>query len=90
MQPGRRIHIALHGCEQSRETIGDTFIRELGFAAIADKNRLIVLFPQTRREHGQPAWLLGLVGHTGLDDLGKDAPQIRAIWAMAVHLASRR
>ena len=47
-QPGCRVHIALHGCEQSREKIGDTFIKESGFAEVADKNRLIVLFPQIK------------------------------------------
>jgi hypothetical protein len=89
-EPGCRIHIALHGCEQSRETIGDTFIRESGFAAIADKNRLIVLFPQTEESTVNPHGCWDWWGYTGLDYLGKDAPQIRAIWAMAVHLASRR
>ena len=61
-QPGCRVHIALHGCEQSREAVGDTFVKESGFAEIADTNRLIVLFPQVEGEHDQPARLLGLVG----------------------------
>jgi hypothetical protein len=30
--PGCRLHIALHDCEQARETVGDTFIKESGFA----------------------------------------------------------
>ena len=65
-QRGCRIHIALHGCEQSRETIGDTFIRESGFAAIADKLAAIgpladngviwVLTPKTGRSgHVEPS-----------------------------------
>ena len=29
-QPGCRLHIALHGCEQSRESVGDAFIKEAG------------------------------------------------------------
>ena len=28
-------------------------------------------------------------GYTGLDYLGKDAPQIAAIWAMVEHLATQ-
>lgn len=87
-QRGCRIHIALHGCEQSRETIGDTFIRESGFAAIADKNRLIVLFPQTEESTVNPHGCWDWWGYTGLDYLGKDAPQIKAIWAMVEHLAT--
>ena len=27
-QPGCRVHIALHGCEQSREAMGDTFVKD--------------------------------------------------------------
>ncbi len=87
-EPGCRIHIALHGCDQSRETIGDTFIRQSGFAAVADKNRLIVLFPQTEESTVNPHGCWDWWGYTGLDYLGKDAPQIKAIWSMAEHLAS--
>jgi poly(3-hydroxybutyrate) depolymerase len=87
-RPGCRIHIALHGCDQSREEIGDTFIKDSGFAEIADQNRLIVLFPQVKastvNRHGCWDWW----GYTGLDYLGKDAPQIKAIWAMAEKLAA--
>ena len=39
-QTGCRIHIALHGCQQSREAIGDAFIKESGYNEIADTNRL--------------------------------------------------
>ena len=40
--PGCRVHIAFHGCAQNRETVGDAFISELGFARWADTNRLII------------------------------------------------
>jgi hypothetical protein len=39
--PGCRLHIALHGCDQARETVGDAFIKESGFARYADTNRLV-------------------------------------------------
>jgi poly(3-hydroxybutyrate) depolymerase len=87
-QAGCRIHIALHGCEQSRETIGDTFIKESGFAEIADQNRLIILFPQARASTINPKGCWDWWGYTGLGYLGKDAPQIKAIWAMVEWLAS--
>ena len=60
--PGCRLHITLHGCDQARETVGDAFIKESGFARYADTNRLVVLFPQIAGECDEPAWLLGLVG----------------------------
>ena len=47
-RPGCRVHIALHGCEQSREAVGDDFIKESGYAEIADANRLVILFPQAK------------------------------------------
>jgi poly(3-hydroxybutyrate) depolymerase len=87
-QPGCRVHIALHGCEQSREAVGDAFIKESGYAEIADTNRLIILFPQGKaitgiNPHGCWDWW----GYTGLDYLGKDGPQIKAIWDMVQQLA---
>ena len=86
-QPGCRLHIVLHGCDQARETVGDVFIKESGFAEYADTNRLVILYPQiagsTVNPHGCWDWW----GYTDIDYLDKDAPQIRAIWDMAGRLA---
>ena len=89
-QPGCRVHIALHGCEQSRENeaVGDTFIEDSGFAQIADGNRLIVLFPQAKASTVNPHGCWDWWGYTGLDYLGKDAPQIESTWAMVEQLAA--
>lgn len=85
--PGCRLHIALHGCDQARETVGDAFIKESGFARYADTNRLVILFPQiagsTVNPHGCWDWW----GYSDIDYLSKDAPQIQAIWDMAGRLA---
>ena len=89
-KPGCRVHIALHGCEQSRETVGDDFIKESGYAEIADTNRLVILFPQAKAITGiNPQGCWDWWGYTGLDYLGKDAPQIAAIWAMVEQLAKK-
>ena len=85
-QPGCRVHIALHGCEQSREAIGDTFVKHSGFAEIADTNRIVVLFPQVKASTINPKGCWDWWGYTGLDYLGKDAPQLKAIWAMVEQL----
>jgi len=84
---GCRIHIALHGCEQSREVVGDVFSKETGFAEAADANRIIVLFPQAKASAVNLKGCWDWWGYTSLDYLGKDAPQIAAIWAMAERLA---
>jgi poly(3-hydroxybutyrate) depolymerase len=87
-QTGCRVHVALHGCEQSREKVGDTFVKDSGFARVADANRLIVLFPQVSASSVNPQGCWDWWGYTGLDFLGKDAPQIAAIWAMVERLSS--
>lgn len=87
--PGCRVHVALHGCNQSRETVGDSFIRETGYPEIADSNRLVILFPQISANTYNPEGCWDWWGYTGLDYLGKDAPQIAALWAMVQRLAEQ-
>jgi hypothetical protein len=41
-----RVHVALHGCRQSRGDIGEDFVRHAGYNEWADANRIIVLYPQ--------------------------------------------
>jgi poly(3-hydroxybutyrate) depolymerase len=88
-EAGCRVHVALHGCQQSRETVGDAFVEGAGFAEIADANRLVILFPQVAASAYNPEGCWDWWGYTGLDYLGKDAPQIKAIWAMVEHLAKQ-
>jgi poly(3-hydroxybutyrate) depolymerase len=40
------VHIAFHGCLQSAATVGAAFYEGAGYNAVADRNRLIVLYPQ--------------------------------------------
>ncbi|HEX2446677.1 MAG TPA: poly(3-hydroxybutyrate) depolymerase [Methyloceanibacter sp.] len=87
-QPGCRVHIALHGCDQSREAVGDTFVKDSGFAEVADTNRMVILFPQVKSSTVNPHGCWDWWGYTGLDYLGADAPQIKAIWAMVEQLTT--
>jgi poly(3-hydroxybutyrate) depolymerase len=43
-----KLHVALHGCVQNYDTIGDKFIKNTGYTRWADTNSIIVLFPQTK------------------------------------------
>jgi hypothetical protein len=43
---GCRVHVIFHGCNQHRDKVGDAFVRDAGFPAWADSNRLVLLFPQ--------------------------------------------
>ncbi|MEM7397861.1 MAG: PHB depolymerase family esterase [Pseudomonadota bacterium] len=85
--PGCRVHVALHGCQQSRARVGGTFIEETGYAELADTNRLIILFPQIASSAVNPQGCWDWWGYSGLDYLGKDAPQINALWKMVERLA---
>jgi hypothetical protein len=87
--PGCRLHIALHGCEQARETVGDAFIKGSGYARYADTNRLVILFPQVAGSVVNPHGCWDWWGYSDIDYLSKDAPQIAAIWAMAEQLAAQ-
>jgi poly(3-hydroxybutyrate) depolymerase len=81
------VHVAFHGCEQNRAAIGDAFIRGSGFARWADANRLIVLFPQTKRSTVNPKACWDWWGYTGLNYRERSAPQIAAVRAMLDRLA---
>ena len=85
--PGCRVHVALHGCQQSRARVGGTFIEETGYAELADTNRLIILFPQIASSAVNPQGCWDWWGYSGLDYLSKDAPQISALWKMVERLA---
>lgn len=41
------LHIALHGCEQSVEKVGESFVRDAGYNRWADATSMVVLYPQT-------------------------------------------
>jgi len=43
-----KLHVALHGCQQNYDTIGDKFVKNTGYTRWADTNSIIVLFPQTK------------------------------------------
>lgn len=89
-QGGCRLHIALHGCEQSRDKVGMTFIEGSGFARWAAANRLVVLFPQVSANPLlNPKGCWDWWGYTGEDYLTNDAPQIAAIWKMVERLAEQ-
>jgi hypothetical protein len=96
MQPCR-VHVALHGCNQNFETIGDRYILHAGYNEWADTNRLIILYPQTIV--GNPATDLFTPlnpfgcwdwwGYTNFNYAVKAGRQITTIKAMLDRLTSR-
>ncbi len=86
---GCRVHVAFHGCSQNRETVGDAFVEQTGFARLADTNRLVVLYPQTVATGSNPQGCWDWWGYTGGDFLTREAPQIRAVAAMLDRLSQK-
>ncbi|WP_165354866.1 hypothetical protein, partial [Tropicimonas sp. IMCC6043] len=86
-----RLHIALHGCKQGRETIGEDYPRLTGYNLWAETNRIVVLYPQAVKIPspwynwfaGNPNGCWDWWGYSGDDYLSRTAPQISAIARMA-------
>ncbi|KAG9470567.1 hypothetical protein GDO78_017357 [Eleutherodactylus coqui] len=49
-----RLHIVFHGCQQSREKLGDKYARNTGYNQVADVNNLIILYPQAKSNLSNP------------------------------------
>jgi len=91
-----RTHVALHGCKQNYDMVGDRYVRHAGYNEWADTNHLIILYPQTTA--GDPATNLGTPlnpfgcwdwwGYTNFNYAVKAGRQIASIKAMLDHLTS--
>lgn len=92
-----RLHVALHGCLQDAETVGDAFTRGAGYNEWAETNNIIILYPQARPvmtslmsfslPWPNPAGCWDWWGFTGPDHHLRSGQQISAIKAMIDRLA---
>ncbi len=87
--PGCRVHVVFHGCNQHLGKLGETFARDTGFANWAERNRLIVLFPQTASSPVNPQACWDWWGYTGRAYLTREGPQMVAVRRMVERLAGR-
>ncbi len=84
------LHIALHGCEQSSETIGDMFAARGGYNRWADAANVVVLYPQARSSLRplNPKGCWDWWGYSGADFDTRDGAQMRWIANMAAALGA--
>jgi poly(3-hydroxybutyrate) depolymerase len=85
------LHVALHGCQQSAEFVGDTFAAGAGYNEWAEANNLLVLYPQAASSKLAPMNPLGCWdwwGYTNENYATKDGPQVAVIKAMIDVLAA--
>jgi hypothetical protein len=98
-----RVHVALHGCLQDYDSIGDQFYKKAGYNRWADSNNIIVLYPQTIARFGwnwKTFWKIAYVwnpnacwdwwGYDGPNYDKKSGAQMSAIKRMLDRLASPR
>lgn len=94
-----KVHVALHGCQQSTDKIGDKFVKNTGYSRWADTNSIIVLFPQTKTDNtshstsasgslanANACW--DWIGWYGGTFAQKTGPQMSAIKAMVDRVSS--
>jgi hypothetical protein len=100
-----RLQVALHGCTQSAETLGNKFYTRIGLNEWADTNRIVVLYPQAHAtnlsEIPSSLWLSGESalnpygcwnwwGYSGDSQyLTKKGIQVDAIWRMIQRLEGK-
>ncbi|MDA7948061.1 MAG: poly(3-hydroxybutyrate) depolymerase [Hyphomicrobiaceae bacterium] len=85
-----RVHVAFHGCRQSRQAVGDAFVEGAGYNRWAATNKLIMLYPQIAKSALNPRGCWDWWGYTGPDFLTRDGLQIKAVRAMLERLAQSR
>ena len=81
------LHVALHGCEQTMEQIGQDFAQHAGYIKWAEVNSIVVLFPQVRSSPVNPKGCFDWWGYTGVDYASKLGAQMHAVHAMVARLA---
>ena len=84
------LHVALHGCLQSAENIGDAFAAGAGYNEWAEANRLLVLYPQVASSKIAPLNPMGCWdwwGYTEDSYATQAGPQVEVIKATMDALA---
>lgn len=74
-----KLHIALHGCLQSEDLMGDAFYTQSGYNAWAESNKIVVLYPQAKVWIGNPQGCWDWWGYSGEHYADKQGKQIHAI-----------
>ncbi|MFG1498888.1 PHB depolymerase family esterase [Halobacteriovorax sp. XZX-3] len=86
------LHVAFHGCKQTVDHIGMSYINDTGIKEAADKLDVVVLFPQAKKSvipgrnpHGCWDWW----GHSGANYHLKDGQQMRIIKAVVLDILQK-
>ena len=85
------MHVAIHGCKQSAESVGDQFYKDTGYTNWADNNKLLVLYPQVNKSitPSNPEGCWDWWGYKGRSYAYKSGPHMKAIKAMVNRLTQQ-
>lgn len=85
-----RLHVALHGCRQTPDDLGDSYARTTGYNEWAEANDLVILYPQADASltSGNPNGCWDWWGYDSPDYATRFAPQMAAIAGMAAALGA--
>ena len=84
------LHIALHGCQQNADSVGEAFVRDAGYNRWADARHLVVLYPQTRASYAplNPKACWDWWGYSGTDYDTRQGVQLRWLANVAAALGA--
>ena len=85
-----KLHIALHGCQQTRDVIGDAFIEHTGIINVAEANDIVVVFPQAAKSSPNPEGCWDWWGFTGPNYARKTGVQNAMIHGIQTKLMTAR
>ncbi len=74
-----RLHIALHGCEQSPVFVQSTYMTHAGYNEWAETNNIVILYPVASFAVGNPLACWDWWGYTGNDYLTHNGKQNQVI-----------
>ena len=77
-----RLHVVLHGCAQSAQTLKKGFIEQSGYLRWADGNQIVLLYPQVKSSATNPYGCWDWWGYTGSNYLERDGAQMSAVVRM--------
>ena len=87
-----KVHVAIHGCMQAAESVGDQFYTDTGYNNWADNNDIIVLYPQVNKTVNpfNPKGCWDWWGYTGKNYAYRSGAQMKAIMAIVNRLTQQR
>jgi len=74
-----KVHLALHGCLQNYNAVGDAWVAHAGYNPWAESNNIIILYPQTMANALNPDACWDWWGFTGSDYATKLGYQIATL-----------